>query len=197
MEEKPSRYNSFRVMQNSWWNGLTCATVKGRMEIGMIRKIGVISDTHIPHFKKLPEAIWEQFGEVELIIHAGDLSVLSVIAELETIAPVVAVQGNVEHEEVMLELPIKREVVVGHCRIGIVHILGDSHNRVHVAHQEFPNAHCVVFGHSHIPYNQEHEGQLLFNPGSATDRRRQPRCSIGLLYVDDEEQNVRGEIIWL
>jgi uncharacterized protein len=167
------------------------------MEIGMIRKIGVISDTHIPHFKELPEAIWKQFGEVELIIHAGDLSVLAVIAELETIAPVVAVQGNVEHEEVMLELPIKREVVVGHCRIGIVHILGDSHTRVKVARQEFPEARVVVFGHSHIPYNQEHEGQLLFNPGSATDRRRQPTCSIGLLYVDDEEQNVRGEIIWL
>ena len=63
----------------------------------MIHTIGVISDTHIPHFKKLPEAIWEHFAEVELIIHAGDLSVLSVIAELETIAPVVAVQGNVEY----------------------------------------------------------------------------------------------------
>jgi uncharacterized protein len=163
----------------------------------MIRKIGVISDTHIPHFKKLPEAIWEQFGEVELIIHAGDLSVLSVLAELETIAPVVAVQGNVEHEEVMLELPIKREIVVGHCRIGIVHILGDSRDRVRLARQEFPNARVVVYGHSHIPYNQERDGQLLFNPGSATDRRRQPRCSIGLLYVDDEKKSVRGEVILL
>src|SRR5438876_1151081 len=101
----------------------------------MIRKIGVISDTHIPHFKKLPEAIWEHFAGVELVIHAGDLSILSVIDELETIAPVVAVQGNVEHEEVMLKLPIKREVVVGHCRIGIVHILGDSKTHALVARQ--------------------------------------------------------------
>src|SRR6266571_9222801 len=160
----------------------------------MIHTIGVISDTHIPHFKKLPEAIWEYFAEVELIIHAGDLSVLSVITELETIAPVVAVQGNIEDDEVMLKLPIKREIMVGHCRIGIVHILGDSHNRVYVARQEFPDARCVVFGHSHIPWNEEHDGQLLFNPGSATDRRRQPRCSIGLLYVDDEAKSVRGEI---
>ena len=124
-------------------------------------------------------------------------TVLSVIDELETIAPVVAVQGNVEQEEVVLKLPIKREVVVGHCRIGIVHILGDSKTHAKVARQEFPDARVVVFGHSHIPYNQEHDGQLLFNPGSATDRRRQPRCSIGLLYVDDEEKSVRGEIIWL
>ena len=163
----------------------------------MIRKIGVISDTHVPHFKKLPEAIWEHFDGVELIIHAGDLSVLSVITELETIAPVVAVQGNVEEDEVMLKLPIKREMVVGHCRIGIVHILGDAHNRVKVARQEFPEARVVVFGHSHIPWNEDRDGLLLFNPGSATDRRRQPRCSIGLLYVDDEAQSVRGEIIWL
>jgi len=163
----------------------------------MIRKIGVISDTHVPHFKKLPEAIWEHFNGVELIIHAGDLSVLSVITELETIAPVVAVQGNVEQEEVMLKLPIKREIVVGQCRIGIVHILGDSHKRVKVARQEFPEARVVVFGHSHIPWNEDRDGLLLFNPGSANDRRRQPRCSIGLLYVDDEAQSVRGEVIWL
>lgn len=163
----------------------------------MQHRVGVISDTHIPHFKKLPEAIWEHFTGVELIIHAGDLSVLSVISELETIAPVVAVQGNVEEDEVIVSLPFKREVMVGFCRIGIVHILGDSHNRVRVARQEFPKARVVVFGHSHIPWNQEAGGQLLFNPGSATDRRRQPRCSVGMLYVDDDEKSVRGEIIWL
>jgi len=159
--------------------------------------IGVISDTHIPQFKKLPESIWEHFAGVELIIHAGDLSVLSVISELETIAPVVAVQGNVEEDEVIRKLLIKREIVVGHSRIGVVHILGDSHNREKMARQEFPNAQCVVFGHSHIPWNQEYAGLLLFNPGSATDRRRQPGCSIGLLHVDDETKEVRGEIVWL
>ena len=163
----------------------------------MIRKIGVISDTHIPEFKQLPPAIWQHFDGVERIIHAGDLSVLSVISELETIAPVVAVQGNVEEEEVMLQLPIKREIMVGNCRIGIVHILGDSRNRTRVARREFPNARVVIFGHSHIPWNEDADGQLLFNPGSATDRRRQPTCSIGLLHVDDDTCDVRGEIIKL
>lgn len=163
----------------------------------MIRKIGVISDTHIPEFKHLPPAIWEHFDGVERIIHAGDLSVLQVISELETIVPVVAVQGNIEEEEVRLKLPIKREILVGNCRIGIVHILGDARNRARMASQEFPNARVVVFGHSHIAWNEDVDGQLLFNPGSATDRRRQPRCSIGMLYVDDEKKGVRGEIIWL
>jgi uncharacterized protein len=163
----------------------------------MTRKVGIISDTHIPHFKQLPAATWQHFKDVELIIHAGDLSVLSVVSELETIAPVVAVQGNIEYEEVILKLPIKREVNVGYCRIGIVHILGDSSNRARLARREFPQAHVVVYGHSHIPYNQEHGGQLLFNPGSATDRRRQPRCSLGLLHIDDDTQSVRGELIYL
>jgi uncharacterized protein len=163
----------------------------------MSRTIGIISDTHIPHFKGLPDAVWQHFAGVELIIHAGDLSVLPVISELETIAPVVAVQGNIEEDEVRLKLPVKREIVVGRCRIGIVHILGEAHNRAKVARQEFPTARCVVFGHSHIPWNEEQGGQLLFNPGSATDRRRQPRCSIGLLHIDDQAQNVQGEIIWL
>ncbi|HKF36105.1 MAG TPA: metallophosphoesterase family protein, partial [Ktedonobacteraceae bacterium] len=90
----------------------------------MQHQIGVISDTHIPDFRWLPESVWQHFAGVELIIHAGDLSVLRVIDELETIAPVVAVQGNVESGEVMLKLPIKREITVGHCRIGVVHILG-------------------------------------------------------------------------
>jgi putative phosphoesterase len=160
-------------------------------------QIGVISDTHVPHFNKLPESIWEHFAGVELIIHAGDLSRLSVLAELETIAPVVAVQGNIEEDEVVRKLPVKREIVVGFCRIGVVHILGDSYNREKVARQEFPNVRVVVYGHSHIPWNEERNGLLLFNPGSATDRRRQERCSIGLLQIDDEARRVQGKIIWL
>jgi putative phosphoesterase len=163
----------------------------------MQHHVGVISDTHVPHFRRLPEAIWQHFADVELIIHAGDLSILSVISELETLAPVIAVQGNVEREEVVLTLPIKREVVVGHCRIGIVHILGESKYYARTARREFPQARVVVFGHSHAPYNQEHDGQLLFNPGSANDRRRQPTCSIGKLYINDEEMSVCGEIIAL
>lgn len=163
----------------------------------MLHRVGIISDTHIPHFEGLPDTLWNHFDGVELIIHAGDLSVLRVINELETIAPVVAVQGNIEREEVILKLPIKREVTVGGYRIGIVHVLGDATRYPQTARREFPDAHVVIFGHSHNPYNQEHDGQLLFNPGSATDRRRQPTCSIGMLYIDDEEKNIRGEIILL
>lgn len=161
----------------------------------MEHRIGVISDTHIPKFAPIPEVVWQHFAGVELIIHAGDLSTLAVLNELETIAPVEAVQGNVEREEVVMKLPIKKELRIGGIRIGIVHILGDARSHARIARQEFPNARVVIFGHSHIPYNEEHDGQLLFNPGSATDRRRQPHCSIGLLTIDDVTGSVRGEII--
>lgn len=161
----------------------------------MQHQLGIISDTHIPHFKRIPEAVWKHFANVELIIHAGDLSTLAVIEQLATIAPVEAVQGNIEQDDVIQKLPIKRELLVGDCRIGIVHILGNAQYYARTARQEFPNARVVIFGHSHNPYNQEHEGQLLFNPGSANDRRRQPTCSIGKLFIDDESSSVRGEII--
>jgi uncharacterized protein len=160
-------------------------------------RIGVISDTHIPRFSRLPEEVFRHFADVELIVHAGDLSILAVISELEILAPVIAVQGNVEREEVVFTLPIKREVMVGHCRIGIVHMLGESKDYPRTARREFPQARVVIFGHSHVPYHQEHDGQLLFNPGSANDRRRQPTCSIGALSIDDQEMSVRGEIIAL
>lgn len=160
-------------------------------------RVGVISDTHIPPHKALPEAVWTHFAGVDMIIHAGDLSRLSVLRELESIAPTVAVQGNVEEDEVVRALPIKRELLVGGLRIGVVHILGDAQSRARTARREFPNARCVIFGHSHIPYNQEHDGQLLFNPGSATDRRRQPLCSLGLLTIDGRNQHIQGQIIQL
>jgi uncharacterized protein len=162
----------------------------------MLHHIGVISDTHLPRFKTLPAQIWQLFADTELIIHAGDLSILSVLDDLQTIVPnVVAVQGNVEQEEVILKLPIKRELKVADVRIGVVHILGESKHYVRTARQEFPDARVVIFGHSHNPYNQEHDGQLLFNPGSATDRRRQPTCSVGMLTIEDQTGAVSGQII--
>ncbi len=161
----------------------------------MEHRIGVLSDSHVPQFQGLPDSLWQHFAQVEMILHAGDLSLLSVIAELETIAPVVAVQGNVERQEVVSTLPIKRVLQIGGIRIGLVHILGEPERYARTARQEFPDARVVVFGHSHVPYNQEHDGQLLFNPGSVNDRRRQPYCTIGFLSIDDETLQVRAEIV--
>lgn len=153
-----------------------------------IHRIGVLSDTHIPRrAPRVPDTVLRYFEDVELILHAGDLSWLAVLNQLEAYAPVVAVQGNVEMADVIEKLPFKREVVVGGCAIGVVHILGERQYHRRNARQEFPTARVVVFGHSHIPYVEDKDELLLLNPGSATDRRTQPHCSLALLTITDGE----------
>jgi uncharacterized protein len=151
-----------------------------------IHRIGVISDTHIPsRASRVPDAALRHFEDVELILHAGDLSVLAVLDQLAAFAPVEAVQGNVEQAAVVQALPVKRELMVGGCAIGLVHILGERQTFRRNARREFPSARVVVFGHSHIPLAEDADGLLLLNPGSATDRRRQPRCTLALLTITD------------
>jgi uncharacterized protein len=151
-----------------------------------VHRIGVISDTHVSSRAPcVPDAALRHFEDVELILHAGDLSSLAMLDQLAAYAPVEATQGNVEHEDVIAALPLKREIVVGGCIIGLVHILGDRKHYAYNAHREFPGACVVVVGHSHIPYVEETGDLLLLNPGSATDRRSQPHCTIAILTITD------------
>ena len=136
--------------------------------------------------------VFEKAG-VELILHAGDLSTLAVIRQLEAYAPVVAVQGNVEQSDAVAALPIKRELMVGGCTLGLVHILGERKHYARNGRREFPDARIVVFGHSHIPFVQDSNGLLLLNPGSATDRRGQPHCTVALLTIEDGQP--RAEVV--
>ena len=161
-----------------------------------MHRIGVISDTHIPQkAARVPDAALRHFADVELILHAGDLSTLAVLDQLVAYAPVEAVQGNIEQPEVMAALPIKREIDVGGCVIGLVHILGERQYYARTARRAFSGARVVVFGHSHIPYLEDSGGQLLLNPGSATDRRHQPACTIALLTIENGQP--RAEILAL
>jgi putative phosphoesterase len=151
-----------------------------------IHRVGVISDTHLPRkAPRIPDAALRHFEDVELILHAGDLSTRAALDQLEAYAPVEAVQGNVEDAEIVRTLPIKRQITAGGCLIGLVHILGDRATRREAARREFPGARVVIFGHSHIPFVEDQDGLLLLNPGSATDRRAQPHCTIALLTITD------------
>ena len=153
-----------------------------------IHRIGVLSDTHMPQRgERLPDAMLRRFEDVELILHAGDLSTLAVLDQLSAYAPVEAVQGNVEQQDVVMKLPIKRTLVVGGCEIGLTHILGERKDYARNARREFSTARVVIFGHSHIPWQEDADGLLLLNPGSAMDRRRQPTCTFALLTITDGE----------
>jgi uncharacterized protein len=153
-------------------------------------RIGVVSDTHIPaRARALPPALFTLLEGVDLILHAGDLVEEQVLEELAAIAPVEAVAGNMDSFELQLKLGKKKILEADGFRIGLVHgdIGRDRSRTPQRALDTFrgDRVHCVVFGHSHQPYRQSEGGVLLFNPGSPTDRRREPRHSCGILTLGE------------
>ena len=119
--------------------------------------------------------------ESNLILHAGDFTYPEVLEELETLGPpVAAVHGNVDAEELRRRLPEARVVDAGGAKIAMVHDAGPSHGRLDRMRTRFPDADAVVFGHSHVPLHEERDGFQIFNPGSPTDKRRQPTFTMGV-----------------
>lgn len=146
-------------------------------------KIGVLADTHIPkRAKDLPPKAYALLSECDGIIHAGDIINESTLNKLREIAPVYAVLGN---NDVDMKLPERLLLNLEGVHIAVIHDSGDRNGRAKRMRRMFPEANIVVFGHSHIPVNEQQEGLLLFNPGSATDKRRQPKHTIGLLHLND------------
>ena len=154
----------------------------------------VLADTHIPRRAKgLPEGLTPHLESADLVLHAGDLLVEDVLYELEAYAPVRAVKGNVDGWEV--RLPQTLEFEVGGVRVAMIHDSGPKKGRRSRMRRRFPEARVVVFGHSHIPLLEDEDGLMLLNPGSPTDRRRQPEHTFALLRVEDGE--VGAEILAL
>jgi len=123
----------------------------------------------------------------DAIVHAGDLSTPAVLAELEALGPPVhAVHGNVDDEALRARLPEVTEVRAGGAILAVVHDAGPARGRLARLRRRFPDADAVVFGHSHIPLHERGpDGFQIFNPGSPTERRRQPRHTMGLAEVAD------------
>ena len=147
----------------------------------------VLADTHIRRgaARRLPDAAYALLEGADAILHAGDIVVGEVLDELRGFAPVHAVLGNNDHDLVGL-LPETLAEDVDGVRIGMIHDSGSSSGRAGRMRRRFPDADVVVFGHSHIPCDEVGlDGQLLFNPGSPTERRAQPRHTMGVLVVED------------
>jgi putative phosphoesterase len=159
--------------------------------------IAVISDTHMPKGKRrLPEACVEKIRAAEALVHAGDFSAASVLADLRELCPVVhAVHGNVDDAELRRELPEQLEVEVGGRTLALLHDTGPAKGRLARMRARFPGADALVFGHSHLPLHETEDGFQIFNPGSPTERRRAPRPSMGLLHPT--AAGLRFEHVWL
>jgi len=156
--------------------------------------IGVVADTHIPgKAKTLPETVLQKLRDVAHIIHAGDIRCAAVLEQLARLAPVTAVAGNVDPPELAEVLGEKKILELDGFRIGVTHGHGNGGTTLHRAVTRFAQdeVDCIVFGHSHIPYLAETGGVLLLNPGSPTDKRRNPYYSFGLIETGEK---LRGHI---
>jgi putative phosphoesterase len=145
--------------------------------------IATIADTHLPRGRRrIPHACVERLAGADLILHAGDIATPEVLADIESLGPPVkAVHGNVDSAELRERLPEALEVrTPDGARIAMVHDAGPSKRRFERMRARFPDADAVVFGHSHIPLHEERDGFQIFNPGSPTDRRRQPKHTMGI-----------------
>lgn len=136
------------------------------------------------------------FRGVDLIVHAGDLCCLEVLDPLRNIAPVVSIWGNNDGELVRRIMPASLSLRFLGCRVDVIHGHGGGSALTQARRlaDGMKAASCVIFGHSHHSYNDNHGETLLFNPGSPTDKRSSGRRSVGILTI---EQKVDGRIIEL
>jgi uncharacterized protein len=150
-------------------------------------RIVVLSDTHAPRrWKSCPPAVAEQLRGAGLILHAGDVCTAAVLDELAQYAPVTAVQGNNDGPDVAeWGAAETAALTLDGLRVAMIHDSGPAARRLPRLRARFPQAGLVVFGHSHIPLNDADDTLRIFNPGSPTDRRRQPHGTLGLLDVAD------------
>jgi putative phosphoesterase len=149
-------------------------------------RIGVISDTHMPvRARALPEECRARLAHADVIVHAGDHSDADSLRALRALGPpVVAVHGNVDGEDLRLALPETARFRAGDRIVAVVHDAGPAPGRLARMRRRFPDADLVVFGHSHVPLvERAPDGFAILNPGSPTDRRRQPRHTIAEVVV--------------
>jgi uncharacterized protein len=147
-------------------------------------EIAIISDTHLPRGDRaLPAACIERLRAADLVIHAGDVLTAEILEDLRALRPgraLVAVHGNVDDADLRRTLPESLIVPVGERRIAVIHDAGPAGRRLERLRRRFPGADAVIFGHSHIPLHARDAGGFqIFNPGSPTDRRREPRHTMG------------------
>jgi putative phosphoesterase len=151
-------------------------------------KLLLISDTHVPkRARALPAQVLAAVEEADIVFHAGDWVDAATLDVLEQRSRrLVGVWGNNDGPELRRRLPEIARVELAGVRFAAVHETGPATGREARADQDFPDADVLVFGHSHIPWDTvSPQGLRLLNPGSPTDRRRQPVCTYLTADVTD------------
>jgi putative phosphoesterase len=149
-------------------------------------QVTVRSDTHLRGgLEKLPPQLLDALGRADAIVHAGDVVSLAALGELRSVAETDAVLGDNDHE-LAERVPGELRLELAGVRLAVLHDSGPATGRATPLYARFPDAQVVVFGHRHVPWDREgRDAQLLFNPGSPTQRRAQPSASFGRLTLED------------
>ena len=148
----------------------------------------LIADTHVPkRARDLPASVWDEVSSADVVIHAGDWVDVSLLDDLERRARrLVACWGNNDGDELRRRLPERADEVLGGVRFTVTHETGASGGRGARMARLYPDTDVLVFGHSHIPWDTTVDtGLRLLNPGSPTDRRRQPFCTYMTATISD------------
>ena len=150
-------------------------------------RVIVLSDTHAPRrWQSCPPAVASWLRQADAILHAGDVCTADVLTELAQYAPVQAVLGNNDGTDVARwGAPATLQIELAGLRVAMIHDSGQAAGRLRRMRRAFPSAELVIFGHSHIPQDASDGGLRIFNPGSPTDRRRQPHGTLGVLDIAD------------
>ena len=152
-------------------------------------KILVLSDTHIPQAaEELPSKIYDEVKSADLLLHAGDITSLIFLKNLQKLAKdVKAVYGNMDCPSLREILPKKEVIKVNGFSIGLIHGWGAPSGLIDLAEKEFQDKRpdIIIFGHSHQPLCLNKNGILFFNPGSPTDKVFSESNSYGIITIND------------
>lgn len=148
----------------------------------------LLADTHVPkRARDLPAEVWAAIGQADVVVHAGDWVGLELLDRLQATAPrLIAVYGNNDGADIRARLPETAHATLDGVRLTVVHETGGSPKRESRADRTFTGTDLLVFGHSHIPWDSTTPGGIrLLNPGSPTDRRRQPYATYATAEIAD------------
>ena len=153
----------------------------------MATRLLLVADTHVPkRARALPDAVRRTASDVDLIVHAGDWVTGDLLDELSALGTVCGVWGNNDGEDLRSRLPEIARADIDGVRVAVMHETGAATGREKRMDTAFPDTDLLVFGHSHIPWDTvTPKGLRLLNPGSPTDRRRQPACTFMTLTLAD------------